>query len=135
MHWQIKAALLGAEKPEVSVQEMEHYASQLHEREAIVKSISLAQNGYWTAIFLQRRLRYQSDDPLLQKLEGCIYSTPEFDTFLRTYSARVLVPKLGIKGWVSTTKAPGWGLGDAVTVRISDVTMAGKAKVRLEMAN
>jgi exoribonuclease-2 len=134
MHWQIKAALLGAEKPEVSRQEMEHYASQLHEREAIVKSISLAQNGYWTAIFLQRRLKYQSDDPLLQKLEGCVYSTPEFDTFLRTYNTQVLVPKLGIKGWVSTTKAPGWGLGDTVTVRISDVTMAGKAKVRLEMA-
>lgn len=135
MHWQIKSALISGQKPEISAQEMEHYASQLHEREAIVKSITQAQNGYWAAVFIQRRLRYQSDDPLLQSLEGCVYSTPEFDTFLRTYNTQVLVPKLGLKGWLSTTKSPDWKLGDMVNVRISDVTMAGKAKVRLEMAD
>jgi hypothetical protein len=131
MHWQIKAALLGKQAPSISSEEMQKYAARLHERETTAKSINKAQQGYWAAIFIQRRLKNYPDDPILQKLAGYAFAAAEFDTFSRLYSTTVFIPELGIKGWLSTTEKPGWDTGDKINVRITDVTMVGKAKIRL----
>ena len=134
MHWQIKAVLLGEKTPTISLDEMKKYATRLHERESIVSFISKAQQGYWAAVYIQRRLKLHPDEPVFQKLLGYAFAAAEFDTFSRLYTTQVLIPALGIKGWLSTTEKPGWDTGDQVNVRITDVTMVGKAKVRLELA-
>ena len=133
MHWQIKAVLQGEKKPGIPLEEMQKYAAHLHERESVIKSINRAQQGYWAAIFIQRRLKYQPDEPVLRNLQGYAFTSAEFDTFSRLYTTPVLVPVLGIKGWLSTTKKPEWNTGDNIKVRVADVTMVGKAKIRLEV--
>lgn len=133
MHWQIKEALLGEKAPSISSEEMQKYAARLHERESVVKSVYRAQQGYWAATFIQRRLKYYPDDPVLLKLQGYASTAAEFDTFSRLYTTPMLVPELGIKGWLSTVNKPDWNTGDKINVRVAGVTMAGKAKIRLEV--
>lgn len=134
MHWQIKSALLREKHPAISLQEMGRYASQLHEREYLVNRVIRAQNGYWAAVFMQRRLRRHPEEMASLKLDGYAFTSPEFETYSREYNTQVLIPELGLKGWLTTDKVPHWDLGDKIPVHISDVTMVGKAKVRLEIA-
>jgi exoribonuclease II len=131
MHWQIKAALSGKQVPSISSEEMQKYAARLHERETTVSAIYKAQQGYWAAVFIQRRLESHPDEPLFRELAGYAFAAAEFDTFSRLYNTTVFVPELGVKGWLSTTNKPGWDTGDQINVRITGVTMVGKAKIRL----
>lgn len=133
MHWQIKAALLGRKSPTISSDEMQKYAARLHERESVVKSVYRSQQGYWAAMYIQRRLEHRPDDPVFSNLEGYTFNTPEFDTFSRLYTTAILLPGLAIKGWLSTTQKPSWDIGEKVRVRITEVTMVGKAKIRLQL--
>ncbi|CAG7849300.1 SubName: Full=Uncharacterized protein {ECO:0000313/EMBL:CCA69472.1} [Serendipita indica DSM 11827] len=133
MHWQIKSALLNPASPEISKDEMESYAARLHERERLVTALSRSQNSYWASVFIQRRLRHEPGDSVLGNQKGLISSLPELETFSREYVTGVVLPELGLKGWLYSSTKSALGLGDEVQVRVTDVTMIGKPRVRLSL--
>jgi hypothetical protein len=134
MHWQIKNALLGNSKPLIDVKEMDQYAKKLHERERLINLLTRADNGYWAAVYIQRKLESSTDPGPLNGLEGYVSSvTPDYETFSRTSVVPVFMPEIGIKGWLPYTEGA-FTLGQKIKVKVTGVTMVGKAKVRLELA-
>ncbi|KAG8812720.1 hypothetical protein FRC18_002808 [Serendipita sp. 400] len=134
MHWQIKSALLNAQKPDISKQEMEEYARRLYEQERMISAIDKSRNNYWASVFIQRRLKHDPDDPVLHGCDAYVSTRPELDTYAREYVTQVVLPGLGLRGWLSTAKTLEWELGTKLKADVVDVTMVGKAKIRLRLS-
>ncbi|KAG8834217.1 hypothetical protein FRC17_009363 [Serendipita sp. 399] len=134
MHWQIKSSLLNPKKAEISKQEMDDYAGRLYERERMISATDKSSNNYWASMFIQRRLKSHPDEPVLHGCDAYVSMTPEFDTYAREYITQVVLPDLGLRGWLSTPKTLEWELGTKLKVDIVDVTMVGKAKIRLQLS-